>query len=106
MALLTLVQGNTKPRVNFTVKDPAGNPVNLAGATVKLILRKIGASALKLNVNCTLTVPASGTCHYDWAQGDLNDPGDYHGELEVHFPAGEIQTTNLMGFQVRPALPS
>lgn len=106
MALILLVQGNTKPRINFTIKDPDGNPINLTGATIKLYVRKIGASVTKLQVSCSIDEAINGTCFYNWQANDLNQDGSYHAELEITFSDGSVQTTNLMGIQIRPALPS
>jgi hypothetical protein len=104
MALLTLIQNNTKPRVNFVIKDASLNPVNITGCTIVFNLYPVGGSVRKFQGVCVIDTPLSGACHYDWALTDLDTAGAYHGDLSITFPAGEKQGTNLMGFDIRPTL--
>ncbi len=106
MAVVCLIQGNTKPRISFTLKDPDGVAINLTDATVRLFMRLIGAKALTVNAECTLDVAANGTCYYQWLGDDLDTVGSYHAELQATFSDGRIQSSNIMGLQVRPALVS
>ncbi len=108
MALLNLVQGDTNPRVTFTVTyNNDSTPVDLTGSTPYFVFAKLGNNTYVFKRTCSIAsgMAASGECYYDWQEDDLEDAGTYSGELEIHFPDGEIQTTStLMSFEVRPQL--
>lgn len=54
-----------------------GLPVNLTGATVKLQMRAVNSSTLKVDAAATIDTPASGLVHYDWAALDVDTAGYY-----------------------------
>jgi len=98
--IIQLIQNDTRPRLTYTVKQN-GVAVNITGATVKFKFRKIGASTNIFSRTCTLSDPTNGVCYVDWIAGDLDEVGDYEGEVEVTFSGGQVQTSQLIGFNVR-----
>jgi hypothetical protein len=88
MASLTLKQHDNWPPLNATLSDAVG-PMDLTGATVKLIL--VGVT-VTITGACTLVDAVNGVVRYTWANGDLAVAGDYSGEFEVTFSTGKIET--------------
>jgi hypothetical protein len=87
---VTMVRGDTRPVLEFSVKDTNGVAINLTGASPRLRIRRKGATAVLVNRVCTLTDPTNGKCQFAWVTGDwttgvLDQPGYYEGELEVTF---------------------
>lgn len=109
---IKLVQGDTRPQIKVAVKDDAtGTALDVSGATVRLLFRAVGASALQATLVGTLvtgleqadgsiltTAPydvpgAGGRVVFAWATGDLNcEAGPYEGEIQVTFQDGTRQT--------------
>lgn len=68
-----------------------GVPVNLAGATVRFIMKPTGGT-VKVNAPATLVNAAGGIVRYDWAPGDTDTPGSYQAEWEITWPGPKKQT--------------
>lgn len=104
---IMLVEGDTKPVLNFTVTDSTGAAVNLTGATVTFHFYN-KADDTQTNVgddDVVLVVAADGTCKYTFNATDLADPGDYWGELKIVFSDTTIQTVyEKLDIRVRKAL--
>ncbi len=119
---IKLVAGDTKPQVKVVIKDDdTGLPMNVAGATVRLLFRAAGSATLQATVNGTLltglenedgsittTAPydtpgAGGRVAFVWAAGNLDAPaGDYEGEIKVTFSDGSKQTVyDILKFKLR-----
>jgi len=104
MATIQLVQNDTRPWIEFTVTS-AGTAVNLTGGTAIFRFRKADGASVLFSRPCTLTNPAAGKCRYSWQTGDLAEPGDYVGELEIIFSDGTVQTcSEVLRFSVRREL--
>jgi hypothetical protein len=104
MARIRLVQGDTKPRLNFTVKQD-GVVVDITGATVRFKFRKFGSSSNIFSRSCTIVNGALGTCYVDFQAGDLVDSGIHVGEIEVTYADSSIQSSKtLIEFDVREQL--
>ena len=101
---IKLVQGDTRPYITLTLKNPDGSSINLAGATVVVYFRAVGASSILSTIPCTLINGGiSGMLYFNFPGTTLNvDPGLYEGEVSITFAAGEIQTVyDVLKFQVR-----
>jgi hypothetical protein len=89
-----LVQGDTAPILRGVIRDDdTGDPLNLTGATVYFQMRKADDHRYSINAACTITAPLTGSVSYTLANNDLNTPGTYQGQYEVHYADTTVQTT-------------
>lgn len=114
---ISLVEGDTLPELTLTLKDSntaaSGKildasdsttwaAINVTGATVRLKIRELGATALHATLNCTVTNGSNGTVATDFPAGTLSKSGTFEGEIEITFSSGGIQTVfDLLKFKVR-----
>lgn len=108
---LRLVEGDTRPRPVFTLRDKNGDVINLSGTTVHFKMRQLGQTALKADVTCTnlsgileddgetvdYTPPydvagVGGRVRVDWGVSDLDTAGRYEAEIEINYADGTKQT--------------
>jgi hypothetical protein len=107
---IRLVEGDTRPRPIFTLRDKQGDPINLSGSTVLFKMRKLGETVLKSEVSCTIlsgllledgtvdyTTPydvagIGGRIRVDWDADDLDASGRYEAEIEITYNDGTVQT--------------
>ena len=94
MADITFKQHDNWPPLDAVLSDADG-PMNISGATVKLIL--VGKT-VTITGNCSLVSETGGQVRYTWANGDLAVAGDYNGEFEITFPTGKIETVPNAGY--------
>lgn len=90
--------------LNFTVQNADETVFNLTGATVVFKMALPGSAVSKISEECTLVVPASGTCKYTVQTGDLDTPGIYNAELQITIGT-VIVTAPLEQIRVRAQLP-
>lgn len=102
---IKLVQGDTRPQIQTTLTDEnTGNAIDITGATCLLKFRAVGSTTLVDTLTGTVTNGAGGVVVFPWNNTTLNvDAGDYEGEIEVTFPAGQGKQTvyELLKFKVR-----
>jgi hypothetical protein len=115
---LNFVTGDTLPALNLTLKDKNSaasglvldpdnsatwDPINIAGATIKLRLRVLGQTALA--DTRTMVIVGNGTtgkCFTDFAANTFSAAGTYEGEVEITYANGDKQTVHdLVKFKVR-----
>lgn len=121
MAVIKLVQGDTKPTLLVDVKDAnTGLPIDISTATARLKIRMSGASTTKETLVGTLlpgltatdgsvstTAPynvagVGGRVGFSWSPTSLNTAGDMFGEVEVTFADSSIQSVyEVLKFKVR-----
>lgn len=107
---IRLVEGDTRPRPVFTLKDKLGNPIDVSAASVRFKMRKLGDTTLVADIVCNVLAGLTdedGTVDYtppydaagvggrvrvDWAAGDLANSGRYEAELEITYADGTVQT--------------
>lgn len=103
---IKLVQGDTRPAlvVNLT-DDTTGNPIGIAGATVRLKFREVGSETIISTLTGTVIDGANGQVAFYWAQDPTSlqgEPGDYEGEIEITFADGQVQTVyDVLKFKLR-----
>lgn len=85
-------QNDTAPSIRATLYDGNGSAVNLSGASVKFNLRAVGSSSTVVSALADIVTAASGIVQYDWQAGDTATVGIYHGEFEVTFSGGLVET--------------
>jgi len=91
-------QNDTSPSILATLKDAAGAAVSLAGASVRLHMRKIGFTQVTVDQAATIVTAASGEVRYDWVAADTAAVGSYEAEIEITNSDASIETFPNDGF--------
>lgn len=96
MADVSLVQGDTRPSVNGTLKITRTQaPLDLTNATeIRFQMRQDNDRHYTVDeVATTVGDPEDGLVRYDWEDGDLNVAGDYICQWQIEWNDGNFQTT-------------
>lgn len=96
----TIKTHDTAPFIAQTLLDYAGNPVDIAGASVIFVMSTFGeAPGYVLSETASndqtadhLTDGTTGYVSYEWQDGDTEVAGSYVAEWEVTFLDGEVET--------------
>ena len=88
----TIKKGDTSPSIQSILKDSAGVAVDLSGATVRVHMKAVGASTLKVDEAMTVVNAASGIVRYDWSSSDTDTAGTYYVEFEVTKADNSVET--------------
>jgi len=92
MATLKQIKKNdVGSQLSFTLTDQDNTPINLSGATVKVIIAG-GYTYTKLERTCVVDSAVSGTCHYILVVADTSVPGDYSIEVNIDYGGSEFTT--------------
>ena len=75
--------GDSAPPIRFTLSE-GGAALDLIDITVKLRFAPKGGTTTWERA-CEIDDAAVGTCHLDWAEGDLARSGDYEGQLILEY---------------------
>jgi hypothetical protein len=95
-------KGDLLPAIVATLKD-ANGPVDLTGTTVKFILRKVGATATKVNATAAIDgdqVNNKGKVSYTWVGTDTDTAGVYEAEWQATFTGSKPMTFPNDGYNV------
>lgn len=100
---ITLVQGDTAPILRGTITDDStGDPLDLTDCQVFFQMRKKDDLRYTVNAECDITNEDLGQVAYSIGANDLNTPGEYQGQFEVHYADLTEQTThNIVTINVR-----
>ena len=91
--------GDTGPTNPTTLVDRDGTPANLAGATVRFVMRPTPhASPVKIAAAAAVDDAAGGIVHYERQAADTDTPGVFHAEYEVTYSSGRVQTYPESGY--------
>jgi hypothetical protein len=89
-------QNDTLPYLYFQFFEPdAVTPLDLTGAAVSLVMRKVGAvpeAAPALKKACVVSSPLEGIGYYQWDAADTAESGDFEYEFEIVWGDGGVQT--------------
>lgn len=85
MADFYIKQNDTRPYLEATLQDSAGDAVNLTGASVRFHMGSIDAAA-------TIVDAATGSVRYEWQAGDTSTTGFFNFELEATYADGGVET--------------
>lgn len=105
--VIKLVQGDTRPIVMVRLTDEdTGAAIDLSpvGTSVDLKFRAAGGTTVLSTITCTIVDAEDGKVQFDFTNGILSTvgPGLYEGELQINFPASQVQTVyGLLKFRVR-----
>lgn len=95
--VITVATGDFGYTIPFVVNDADGDAQNISTYTVTVKLWAPATPAtLVIEETCVQDVPASGTCHYVVATGDLDTAGTYLGELELTKAGEELSTEQFI----------
>lgn len=93
MAELELVRNDYGYDLQFSILDASSNAVDLTNSTVKLKVKKYGATSLKIDGTCDRQVPyTDGIVTYTVQQADFDTIGKYKGEIEITWTGGKVMT--------------
>ena len=117
---INLVQGDTKPELNFTLRDSATavtgktldendsstwEIINITGYTIKLKFRALNSSTALFTESLAIISGSGGTCSMIWPADSLDvTAGIYEGELELtdNGTPARVQTVyDKLKFKVR-----
>tara|TARA_R110000744_G_scaffold14663_3_gene41542 strand:+ start:116 stop:499 length:384 start_codon:yes stop_codon:yes gene_type:complete len=118
---INLVQGDTKPQLNFTLRDSTTaivtNPVtildkddsstwiiiDISGVAIELKFRAINSTTVLSTISCSVSSGIGGACFMIWPAGVLDvAAGIYEGELQLTMSDGTVQTVyDKLKFKIR-----
>ena len=115
---INLVQGDTKPQINFTIRDSATavagktldendsstwEIINITGYSIELKFKAIDSTTVLSTINLGITSAAAGTCYLNWPDDSLDvAAGIYEGELQLTDASDKVQTVyDKLKFKVR-----
>jgi hypothetical protein len=106
MARAVLYVGDKQPSLPATVKDSAGNVINLTGYTgVTFAFRQAYATANTFSAAGVIVTPSAGTVRYDLGSTDLAalTPGVYLGQWTLSDASSKPQHVDAGEFELRTA---
>ena len=115
---INLVQGDTKPQLNFTLRDSktavAGKTldeddsstwaiIDITGYSIELKFRAANSSTVLFTEALGITSGSAGTCYMIWPADSLDvAAGIYEGELQLTDGSSKVQTVyDKLKFKVR-----
>lgn len=103
MSEYSIKQGDLLPKIQATLRDADGVPLDLTGCTVTFRMREKGLTSgetLKIaDADADIVGdPTEGTVEYAWQLGDTDTPGYYAGEWVVLNGSSEPMTTPTQGY--------
>ena len=115
---INLVQGDTKPELNFTIRDSATavsgktldeddsstwKIINITGYTIKLKFKALNSATVLFTESLAIISGSGGTCSMIWPADSLDiTAGIYEGELELTDGSSKVQTVyDKLKFKVR-----
>lgn len=98
--------GDLRPGVQATLTDNTGNPVNIAGATVRFVMAT-RASPREVVIDTAASNDqagdgsdgSKGKVSYEWVDGDTETAGTFLSEFEVTYASGITQTFPTVGYK-------
>ena len=91
-------QGDLYPALTAVLLDGVGNPIDLTPVTaVQFHLRKRNAPTAVVAAAAVVTDPTGGAVRYDWAPGDLDEPGTYDADFEIDWGTGTQTVPSTRG---------
>lgn len=86
-------KGDQRPAYAFTLRNPDGSAVDLAGASVMtLLVWKPGSAKAKVSGACAFVDRSAGQGRYDWTLADTDTAGTYFARVRVEWGDGTKQS--------------
>ena len=115
---INLVQGDTKPQLNFTLRDSktaasgkvldeddssTWEVIDITGYSIELKFRALNSTSVLFTESLGITSASGGTCYMIWPAGSLDiEAGIYEGELQLTDGNSKVQTVyDKLKFKVR-----
>lgn len=101
--LLVWYLNDRNPSITETITVD-GVPFDLSSSTVKLKMRAVGSSTLKVDAAAVIVSAPAGTVRYDWAAADVDTAGQYLVWWEVT-TSGKVQAVSEALIEIREHAP-
>ena len=85
-------KNDTSPAFQAILKDGAGDPINLDGATVRFHMKTISGTTSVVDASASIITASSGVVRYNWDALDTANAGSYQAEFEVTYPDAAVET--------------
>lgn len=92
MTTINIKQDDTQPAMKARLKDAAGNPVNLTGATVQVAIQHYSKPTIKFFRDAYIANAATGVVWLVWQAEETQVTGLYRIEFRVTYPDGNRET--------------
>jgi len=89
---INIKQDDTQPAMKVRLKDSAGNPVSLTGATVQVAIQHYSQPAIKFLRDAYIQDASTGEVWLIWQPEETQVTGLYRIEFRVTYQDGTIET--------------
>ena len=99
--MFEIKEGDLLPELTGNaVSKVTGDPLDLAGAGVRFLMRASGAASPLISATAAAPIvnASQGELAYVWQAGDTATRGFYEGEFELIFPSTKPQTVPGRGY--------
>jgi len=92
----TIKRDDRLPVLAFQLTYSSGDPIDISGATLKVLMRQVGETTNKIDTasNITITDGLLGKGEYAWAAGDTDTAGQYRLEVEATISGKKLTSPN------------
>jgi hypothetical protein len=92
LTTINIKQDDTQPAMKVRLKDSAGNPANLTGASVRVAIQHYSQPAIKFNRDAYIADAVAGEVWLIWQPGETQVTGLYRIEFRVTYQDGNRET--------------
>ena len=92
MTTINIKQDDTQPAMRVRLKDSAGNPVNLTGATVRVAIQHYSKPVIKFLRSAYAADASTGEVWLIWQPEETQVTGLYRIEFRVAYQDGNRET--------------
>lgn len=89
---ITIKQDDTQPAMKVRLKDSAGNPANLTGATVRVAIQHYSKPVIKFFRSAYVADASTGEVWLIWQPEETQVTGLYRIEFRVTYQDGNRET--------------
>ncbi|AVO36587.1 hypothetical protein [Pukyongiella litopenaei] len=89
MVDFTLKRASTRPILMARLMTGSGEPIDLTGATVELLMSRNGV--LAVDAACVIEDAPAGIVSYEWTAGNTITRGFYLAEIKVTYSDGGVE---------------